>query len=413
MGNSDSGFEDANKSNTFNRLSQEYTHLRTETNKRYDSAQLYKSNIDPSKIVLVRHMVFMSDAQSNELKSRLEQYKRVEDPHLCKLIDYSFSTSKEFCHEKYLCTAVFEFTEDCLQDVMSARRKSMNTAAQGAPKRAVGYFTEHEAWTVLSQIMQGLSSLNDMQLFFGDVQPNNIMVFNRNTLQIKLFDPKYCLAEKTAYRRKLNNNDCNTPLCPNGLRELRDKNQQPRFAPDKAEVFSIGITMLSMLFCEDFNCYYDYKDYTIDFEQIGSKLGKLAGAGYSKELLTILETMLIEEEYKRPNISRLAQTVLTCPKNTYITIGPSQSNSTSVNSYQASKLNDYSLNSGSFANSIPRQSNPNPSTYGLTQQYPSNQYQPTQAYSDPNQYKYQQNPVLQPYGQQPQTQYQRSHFYGL
>lgn len=235
---------------------------------------------------------------------------------------------------------VFEFSEESLYDVMIARKKTMTT---GIPtnKRSAGFFTEHEAWTILTQIIQGLTHLADFQLFFGDVQPNNIMVFDKSNLRIKLFDPKYCLGERTAYRRKLHDYDNQTPLCPYGMQELKNKVLNPRMAPDKSEIFALGITMVSMLLCEDFVNYYDFRSFTIDFEQIGSKLGKLHSAGYSNELLSIIEAALTDEEFKRPNIQRMAQMVLTSPKNTYITQGPISTTSTTAGDYSRQSANSY------------------------------------------------------------------------
>ena len=239
------------------------------------------------------------------------------------------TSSKNYCNEKYVHTMVFEFAEESLFDIMLARKKAMTTGVP-SQKRAVGFFTEHEAWAILTQIMQGLTHLADLQLFFGDVQPNNIMMFDKANLRIKLFDPKYCLAEKTAYKRKLHDYDYQTPLCPYGLSELMNKNLHPRMAPDKAEVFAVGITMVSMLLCEDFVNYYDFRTGKIDFDQIGSKLGKLVSAGYSNDLIEIIMSALVEEEFKRPNIQRFSQMVLTNTKNTYVTQGPLASNSTTI-----------------------------------------------------------------------------------
>lgn len=241
------------------------------------------------------------------------------------------TVKKTYCNEQYVHTMVFDFSEDSLQDLMLNRKKAMTTGANSLQKRTIGSFTEHEAWSVLSQIMQGLTQLYDLKVFYGDVQPNNIMVVDKQSMRVKLFDPKYCLAEKTAYKRKLHEDEYQTPLCPYGLKELMNKNIHPRMAPEKAEVFAVGITMISMLFCEDFNNYYDYRSFTVDFEQLGSKLGKLQAAGYSKELLGLIETALIDEEFKRPNIQRFSQLVLTCPKNTYVTQGAAASNNQTSN----------------------------------------------------------------------------------
>lgn len=229
---------------------------------------------------------------------------------------------------------VFDFSEDSLQDLMLTRKRNLTSGGNSSQKRSLGFFTEHEAWSVLSQVMQGLTKLYDLQVFYGDVQPNNIMVFDKQSMRVKLFDPKYCLSEKTAYKRKLHEDEYQTPLCPYALKELMNKNIQPRMAPEKSEVFAVGITMIAMLFCEDFNNYYDYRQFTVDFEQLGVKLGKLQAAGYSKELLSLIETALIDEEFKRPNIQRFSQMVLSSPKNTYVTQGlmanPNQTTNTST-----------------------------------------------------------------------------------
>lgn len=97
------------------------------------------------------------------------------------------SDVKNFCNERFVHTMVFEYAEDCLGDLMKQRRMG---------KKNVTLFTEHEVWTVLSQILQGLNYLYTQGVYFGDMQPNNIIVFDKPSLQVKLFDPKYCVNYK-------------------------------------------------------------------------------------------------------------------------------------------------------------------------------------------------------------------------
>lgn len=91
MGNADSTLEDAYKLSHFKDLSHSYTHLRTEGNRRFDQAQLYRHNYDPSNVVLVRQAVFISEQASTEFKQRIEAFRHVQCPQVCQLKDY-FST---------------------------------------------------------------------------------------------------------------------------------------------------------------------------------------------------------------------------------------------------------------------------------------------------------------------------------
>ena len=213
-----------------------------------------------------------------------------------------------------------EFSETSLFEVMLSRKKA--GGSQIATTR-VGYLSEHEVWAVFTQVITALNFLYENHLFYGDIQPAYIHIFDQKSMKLKLFDPKYCSTEKTGYRRKCTNLNYQTPLCPIGLQDLYVRSSMPSFSPEKSEVFGLGITLLSMMMCEDYIFYYDTMTYKVDFETIGSKLGKLKASGYSDELTSILADMLSSEEGERPNIARLTQLVMKCNKNSWGKQNPS------------------------------------------------------------------------------------------
>ena len=251
---------------------------------------------------------------------------------------------KKLCAEFFNHTIAIEFAEDNLSDIMIGRRKESGARSSST---LPNYFSEHEVWAVFTQVVTALNFLYDNHLYFGDLQPLYIHVFNKSSMQVKLFDPKYCSTEKTAYKRVLQNFHYKAILCPTGLKDLQTRRDHPSYGPEKSEVFSVGMTMLSMLMCEDFTNLYDMNHFTIDFEQIGLKLSRLRSAGYSEELLSIVLGALSYEEGERENIARLMHTVMSSKKNSYSKqfpsgFGPGTSHSTRDNS------NNYSDQSNAF-----------------------------------------------------------------
>lgn len=88
MGNADSGLEEAYKLSYFKELAQDYTHLRTESNRRFGQGQLYRHNADPKNILLVRQAIFYGEPSSSEFKQRVESFKNIQSPQICQLRDY-------------------------------------------------------------------------------------------------------------------------------------------------------------------------------------------------------------------------------------------------------------------------------------------------------------------------------------
>lgn len=315
----------------------DYNHWKSEANAKFWPGTLLRNNYDPSKIILIAQLNFLSEKDPNarDFKQRIDGYKHLEHPNICKLIEHEVVVAKKICNEVVTHSLALEYGEDSLSDIINSRKRSQTSNA--GVKKALSYFNEFEAWAVLTQVVQAISYLNEQQAFYGDVQPGNIMITDKKAMKVKIFDPKYTNLERSAYKRKLNDWAYPVILCPDGVRELYSKNIYPNFSPDKAETFAVGVTMVCMLCCEDFSLYYNYDRATIEFEQLGIRLGRLLTAGYSKELVGIIEQCLNDKEYQRPNIQKLSQLVLGSPKNSYMQGG-----------YQSTAPADNSMIGGSY-----------------------------------------------------------------
>lgn len=74
--------------------------------------------------------------------------------------------------------------------------------------------------------------------------------------------------------------------------------------------YFLGITLLSALVNEDFNNYYDWKNYQIRYDVIRGRIISLKKELlYSKKFVDILESMLERDEFVRIGVSKLSQIV--------------------------------------------------------------------------------------------------------
>jgi hypothetical protein len=95
--------------------------------------------------------------------------------------------------------------------------------------------------------------------------------------------------EKSGFVRKYNEIDYNSPLSPEALKSLLYGPSNSSYDKEKNDVWSLGITLLSTFINEDFNLYYDWKNYKISEAGIGSRILRLRkDLGYSDTLVGII-----------------------------------------------------------------------------------------------------------------------------
>jgi len=74
------------------------------------------------------------------------------------------------------------------------------------------------------------------------------------------------------YYRMMNDPDYKTPLSGSALHCLMDRDMNASFNRQKNDTYAAGITLLSALFNEDYERYYDYNSYRIKQEVIAGRI---------------------------------------------------------------------------------------------------------------------------------------------
>ena len=76
---------------------------------------------------------------------------------------------------------------------------------------------------------------------------------------------------------------------------------------EKSEIFSIAVLVLSTIYGEEFQNYYDYASYKIDYKRLYKRLNRLIKLGFNEELCDLMVLMLNEAPNSRPTFEEVIE----------------------------------------------------------------------------------------------------------
>lgn len=139
----------------------------------------------------------------------------------------------------------------------------------------------------------------------GDIQPSNVFVDSKEDNQLKVLDNGFLNEFSSGYIRCINDCDYYSPLSPSAMNSLGLRLTNGDFNKPKNDIWAAGITMLCILFNEDFLKYYDWDRYCVRDEVIRERLLTLIKSGFSKRFVKILNGMLELNDMDRYAVNEL------------------------------------------------------------------------------------------------------------
>ena len=116
--------------------------------------------------------------------------------------------------------------------------------------------------------------------------------------------------EKSGFLRRYNEMDYHTPLSPQAMSALMVGPGSASYDKEKNDIWALGITLLSAFVNEDYNNYYEWKNYKINDTLIRSRIMKLRkDLGYSDKLVDMINRMLMSDDFKRISLHELSRIV--------------------------------------------------------------------------------------------------------
>ena len=110
---------------------------------------------------------------------------------------------------------------------------------------------------------------------------------------------------KTGYHKQLLNDNYSCPMSPLLLYALKSRISTPFHNGIKSDIWSLGMTILSIATKIDFEFFYDWSNYRVRYDQIKRRFDDLRRKGITEDLVWLLSEMLEETEERRIDLESI------------------------------------------------------------------------------------------------------------
>lgn len=153
-----------------------------------------------------------------------------------------------------------------------------------------------------------MSELKSAGIYHGDIQPCNILIDeagNVKLLDVMCYDSK----NNTGVLRMIQSSSHQSPLAPELFDQLIKRVPQSNYNPEKADIFSLGITLLCICTVSDYrSAFYSFGECRVRHDEITQTVAKTGQSGrYSQALMQAMAGMLQADPGKRFTLDQLAK----------------------------------------------------------------------------------------------------------
>lgn len=204
--------------------------------------------------------------------------------NVVRMIGYNSVSESKFCSSSFKVNIFLEHIERTLLDLIRDSERNLLP------------FSETEILYLAENLISCLAYFQTQGISHGDIRPLNI--FATETLY-KLYDPTIGVLKNSSALIAAMARD--TPyLAPEVLKFLPLKDFKATYDHARADVFSLGMTLLSAATITHSEDLYNYENGTIDFNGLNQRLEKVR-ISYSDFTYNLIREMLTEEVSKRPD----------------------------------------------------------------------------------------------------------------
>ena len=223
------------------------------------------------------------------IEADLQQLKKINQiKHSCSLYRFNITESNNLCFENLSLNLIFEH---------------YNTSMEELIEKSNTFTAEKKVWLIIKDILTYLIELYNMGYEHGDLQPKNIL-FNNNEV-VKIACPLLYTTYQRAYEFRIANETYKSTFSPEHLEGFEYRIQNPKLDQEKADVFSLGICLLSLCSKESFTYFYDFSNNTILFDRLKISMADMVKNGYSERLFYFINQCLKENISERTNLQGL------------------------------------------------------------------------------------------------------------
>jgi serine/threonine protein kinase len=266
--------------------------------KKYDDAhygevKLVREKTTQQEMLLKEVVVNTQKAFEDEVRIN-ENRETLATPHVVNMIGYNAQGKQNFCASFYRVSVFIEALEKTLADNLRDAME-LNTP-----------LAETEVLLLADNLITALAYLQSKDINHGDIRPFNVFTTDN---EYKLSDPSLNGQRNFDAYVAATVGGSKTLLAPELLRRLPTK--ELNFVHDRfrADVFSLGATLLSVATLTNSEDLYDYESGTVNENLLQERLDRVR-IFYSTFTYELIRDMLVLNEEERTDFTQLDTRVL-------------------------------------------------------------------------------------------------------
>jgi serine/threonine protein kinase len=259
----------------------------------YGEVKIVRDNKTKDKFILKEIVVNTKQAFEAEV-SFYNKRVTLSNPNVVGILGYNLKDKQDFCSTYYKISIYIENLETNLQSELEAR------IANQTP------FTENELLLITDDLVNGLSYFQSEGYSHGDIRPFNIFSSGKT---YKLSDPSLNAQKGSNALTLAIVQNTKTLLSPQLIEQVPKNRFDITVDRYKADVFSLGVTLLSLAALASSEDLYDYGAGTFNNALLQERVESLRGR-YSDFTLELICSMLQAEEENRPDFVALSNKLL-------------------------------------------------------------------------------------------------------
>ena len=271
---------------------QDYQLLGVEDNHRVGDASLYKHK-RTGELFLVKEIVIEDNSAEKHFDLYLESGAYKNKLFLTREV-YKIGSK-----ESFLCSANCAANLKIIVLMDFIERDLEFEIAQRAQEVEKDYFPEAEVWYIIEAVMNVEGVVLRQNRFHGDLRTSTIFITDDGFA--KFLDPSLLdYRSNSFFKVMMGSAKCN--LAPEYIQALQANQKEPRSNPELADVFSLGIVILSICCLQEDTYFYNWKRNELESKKVTDCL-KEVQKRFSPLLHELVSGCLRENPQERISIS--------------------------------------------------------------------------------------------------------------
>ena len=296
MGNSPSLY-----SASFQTFINNFEFFKNEYDKYKVDCTVYQKKANRQDFILLVNKVFDRTDHFELSLQTADHFISYNHINLCNILEHSEKSEFQCLNQNFIHSIAIEYPVNSLQELIIKNKSSLRKSQMAEQT----YLNESHSWYVLKSLVSVSDYMYKSGLYVGDISPKNVLIDQEGEVKLLNF---YMVSDfKTSLDFSREHSGYRTTFPPEYLSKLKVLDWSTEdIDKKKADVFSIGMTLLCATSNEYAESFYDWSNYSVKFDKVVKKINLLKSQNFSSDFTNLLVRMLDPEFKKRPTFVELS-----------------------------------------------------------------------------------------------------------